>query len=194
MAADTALDYMKTRVGGLGGVIVVNSSGEWAARFSTKQMSWAAVKDDQLHYGIYAGERHTKSVDEALTSESEGFWKWRNIDWGRIKISSFCWRTMTVDLIFLKELYSFDWVTGIPTFIVKIKSGHSPSVVMDICIVFINTFRKSGDPSFLDKNENGQQVSWLVCLDTLKGVWVSVLQELLSIPVLNDCCPEMNTY
>ncbi|XP_019326680.1 PREDICTED: isoaspartyl peptidase/L-asparaginase isoform X2 [Aptenodytes forsteri] len=73
MAADTALDYMKTRVGGLGGVIVVNNSGEWAARFSTKQMSWATVKDDQLHYGIYAGERHTKSVDEALTSEIEGF-------------------------------------------------------------------------------------------------------------------------
>ncbi|KAM9297302.1 isoaspartyl peptidase/L-asparaginase isoform 2-T2 [Morus bassanus] len=73
MAADTALDYMKTRVGGLGGVIVVNGSGEWAARFSTKQMSWAAVKDDQLHYGIYAGERHTKCVDEALASESEGF-------------------------------------------------------------------------------------------------------------------------
>ncbi|XP_075354299.1 isoaspartyl peptidase/L-asparaginase isoform X2 [Mycteria americana] len=73
MAADTALDYMKTRVGGLGGVIVVNNSGEWAARFSTKQMSWATVKDDQLHYGIYTGERHTKSVDEALASESEGF-------------------------------------------------------------------------------------------------------------------------
>uniref|UniRef100_A0A8C0HS14 Isoaspartyl peptidase/L-asparaginase n=1 Tax=Buteo japonicus TaxID=224669 RepID=A0A8C0HS14_9AVES len=70
MAADTALDYMKTRVGGLGGVIVVNNSGEWAARFSTKQMSWATVKDDQLHYGIYAGERHTKSVDEALTLEN----------------------------------------------------------------------------------------------------------------------------
>ncbi|XP_054677732.1 isoaspartyl peptidase/L-asparaginase isoform X2 [Grus americana] len=73
MAADTALEYMKTRVGGLGGVIVVNNSGEWAARFSTKQMSWATVKDDQLHYGIYAGERDTKPVDEALISESEGF-------------------------------------------------------------------------------------------------------------------------
>ncbi|XP_074717941.1 isoaspartyl peptidase/L-asparaginase isoform X1 [Strix uralensis] len=73
MAADTSLDYMKTRVGGLGGVIVVDNSGEWAARFSTKQMSWATVKDDQVHYGIYAGERHTKSVDEALASEGEGF-------------------------------------------------------------------------------------------------------------------------
>ncbi|KFQ85143.1 Isoaspartyl peptidase/L-asparaginase, partial [Phoenicopterus ruber ruber] len=73
MAADTALDYMKTRVGGLGGVIVLNNSGEWAAKCSTKQMSWATVKDDQLHYGIYAGERHTKPVDEALRSEREGF-------------------------------------------------------------------------------------------------------------------------
>lgn len=89
MAADTALEYMKTRVGGLGGVIVVSSSGEWAARFSTKQMSWATVKDDELHYGIYAGERHTKSVDEALASESEGFWEWRAIDYGRMKILIF---------------------------------------------------------------------------------------------------------
>ncbi|XP_041266640.1 isoaspartyl peptidase/L-asparaginase isoform X2 [Onychostruthus taczanowskii] len=73
VAADTALDYMKTRVGGLGGVIVVNKAGEWAARFSTKQMSWAAVKDDKLHYGVYAGEKHIKSVEEALASEREGF-------------------------------------------------------------------------------------------------------------------------
>uniref|UniRef100_A0A7M4F2X8 Isoaspartyl peptidase/L-asparaginase n=1 Tax=Crocodylus porosus TaxID=8502 RepID=A0A7M4F2X8_CROPO len=68
-ASDTALNCMKTRVGGLGGVIVVSSSGDWAARFSTKQMSWATVKDDQLYYGIYTGERLTKSFEETLTSE-----------------------------------------------------------------------------------------------------------------------------
>ncbi|XP_019376032.1 PREDICTED: isoaspartyl peptidase/L-asparaginase isoform X1 [Gavialis gangeticus] len=68
-ASDTALNCMKTRVGGLGGVVVVSSSGDWAARFSTKQMSWATVKDDQLYYGIYTGERLTKSFEEALTSE-----------------------------------------------------------------------------------------------------------------------------
>lgn len=56
---------------------------------------------------------------------------------------------MTVDFIFLKDLlYSFDWFTGIATFTVKMKSGHSSSVAMDICIVFINTFGKSGDPPF----------------------------------------------
>ena len=63
---------------------------------------------------------------------------------------------MTVDFIFLKDLYSFDWFTGIATFTVKMKSGHSSSVVMDIRIVFINTFGKSGDRPFLDKKENGQ--------------------------------------
>ncbi|XP_061479084.1 isoaspartyl peptidase/L-asparaginase isoform X2 [Rhineura floridana] len=67
-AADAALNCMKTRVGGLGGVIVISSSGDWAARFSTKQMSWATIKDDQLQCGIYDGERHTQSAEEALSS------------------------------------------------------------------------------------------------------------------------------
>lgn len=61
-AADTALDYMKTRVRGIGGVVVVNSSGDWAARFTSDQMAWAAVKNDQLHYGLYKGESFTLPV------------------------------------------------------------------------------------------------------------------------------------
>ncbi|XP_042321173.1 isoaspartyl peptidase/L-asparaginase isoform X2 [Sceloporus undulatus] len=67
-AADVALNYMKTRVGGLGGVIVVSSSGDWAARFSTKQMAWATVKDDQLQSGIFTGEKNTQSIKEAISS------------------------------------------------------------------------------------------------------------------------------
>lgn len=67
-AADAALNFMKTRVGGLGGVIVISRSGDWAARFSTNQMSWATVEDDQLQCGIYAGERHRQSVEDALSS------------------------------------------------------------------------------------------------------------------------------
>lgn len=70
-----------------------------------------------------------------------------------MEISSFCWRTMTVDVVFLKDLYSCDWFTDIATFTVKMKSGCSSSVVMDICVVFINTFGKSGDPPFLDEKE-----------------------------------------
>ncbi|MGH0172478.1 UNVERIFIED_CONTAM: hypothetical protein FKN15_069612, partial [Acipenser sinensis] len=61
-AADTALEYMKTRVRGIGGVVVVNSSGDWAARFTSDQMAWAAVKNDQLHYGLYKGESFTLPV------------------------------------------------------------------------------------------------------------------------------------
>ncbi|XP_072856100.1 isoaspartyl peptidase/L-asparaginase isoform X2 [Pogona vitticeps] len=67
-AADAALDCMKTRVGGLGGIIVISNSGDWAARFSTKQMSWATVKDDQVQCGIYVGEKHTQSVAKASSS------------------------------------------------------------------------------------------------------------------------------
>ncbi|XP_077163370.1 isoaspartyl peptidase/L-asparaginase [Paroedura picta] len=67
-AADIALDYMKTRVGGLGGIIVISRSGDWAARFSTKQMAWATIKDDLLQCGIYAGERDEQSAEEALSA------------------------------------------------------------------------------------------------------------------------------
>ncbi|XP_030054872.1 isoaspartyl peptidase/L-asparaginase [Microcaecilia unicolor] len=65
-AADTALSYMKERVNGLGGVIVINNSGGWTAKFSTKQMSWAAVADDQLQCGIYHEENQTATVEEAF--------------------------------------------------------------------------------------------------------------------------------
>ncbi|KAL8172686.1 UNVERIFIED_CONTAM: hypothetical protein K2H54_007995 [Gekko kuhli] len=67
-AADIALDYMKTRVGGLGGIIVISCSGDWAARFSTKQMAWATVKDDRLQCGVHAGERDEQSAEEALST------------------------------------------------------------------------------------------------------------------------------
>lgn len=67
-AADVALDYMKTRVGGLGGVIVISHSGDWAAKFSTKEMAWATVKDDLLQWGIHAGERDEQPTGEALST------------------------------------------------------------------------------------------------------------------------------
>ncbi|KAM9317391.1 isoaspartyl peptidase/L-asparaginase [Gastrophryne carolinensis] len=65
-AAEAGLNYMKTRVDGYGGVIVVSSAGEWTAKFSTKQMSWAAVKDDQLQCGIHLGENKIVPISECL--------------------------------------------------------------------------------------------------------------------------------
>lgn len=54
-----------------------------------------------------------------------------------------------------QKICTLDWFTGIATFTVKMKPSHGSSVVMGICIAFINTFRESGDPSILDKKENG---------------------------------------
>ncbi|XP_026878770.2 isoaspartyl peptidase/L-asparaginase isoform X1 [Electrophorus electricus] len=61
-ASDEALAYMKERVHGLGGVVVVDPKGVWSAHFSSLQMSWAAAQQEQLHYGLYHGEDFTEPV------------------------------------------------------------------------------------------------------------------------------------
>ncbi|XP_051503499.1 isoaspartyl peptidase/L-asparaginase [Myxocyprinus asiaticus] len=63
-ASDLALAYMKERVEGLGGVVVVDPKGTWAARFNSLQMAWAAAQQDQLHYGLYHGEDFIESAQE----------------------------------------------------------------------------------------------------------------------------------
>ncbi|XP_067465495.1 isoaspartyl peptidase/L-asparaginase [Thunnus thynnus] len=63
-ASDLGLAYMKSRVGGLGGVVTVDPKGHWAARFSSLQMSWAAAQKDTLHYGLHAGEHFTQSITD----------------------------------------------------------------------------------------------------------------------------------
>ncbi|KAM9345414.1 isoaspartyl peptidase/L-asparaginase [Symphorus nematophorus] len=63
-ASDLALAYMKSRVDGLGGVVTVDPQGRWAARFSSRQMAWAAVQGETLHCGLRAGENFSRSIDE----------------------------------------------------------------------------------------------------------------------------------
>ncbi|KAG7463043.1 hypothetical protein MATL_G00191160 [Megalops atlanticus] len=63
-AADMGLAYMKERVEGLGGVVVVDPQGVWAARFNSLQMAWAAAQNDQLHYGLYAGEDFSQPIEQ----------------------------------------------------------------------------------------------------------------------------------
>ncbi|XP_028459910.1 isoaspartyl peptidase/L-asparaginase isoform X3 [Perca flavescens] len=65
-ASDLSLAYMKSRVGGLGGVVTVDPQGQWAARFSSLQMPWVAAQKDALHYGLYTGEHFTQSIDDPL--------------------------------------------------------------------------------------------------------------------------------
>ncbi len=64
-ASDLGLAYMKSRVNGLGGVVTVDPQGNWAARFSSRQMAWAAAQKDTLHYGLYTGEHFTQSIDDS---------------------------------------------------------------------------------------------------------------------------------
>ncbi|KAM8928439.1 isoaspartyl peptidase/L-asparaginase isoform 2-T3 [Lycaon pictus] len=51
-AADTSLGYMKSKLKGLGGVILVSKAGDWAVRWTSASMPWAAAKDGKLHSGI----------------------------------------------------------------------------------------------------------------------------------------------
>ncbi|XP_013860485.1 isoaspartyl peptidase/L-asparaginase [Austrofundulus limnaeus] len=67
-ASDVSLAYMKSRVGGLGGVVTVDPRGNWAACFSSRQMSWAAAQGGTLHHGLYAGEHFTQNIQEHLLS------------------------------------------------------------------------------------------------------------------------------
>ncbi|XP_054427012.1 isoaspartyl peptidase/L-asparaginase [Pteronotus mesoamericanus] len=51
-AADMSLGYMKSKLKGLGGVILVNKAGDWAVKWTSASMPWAAAKDGKLHSGI----------------------------------------------------------------------------------------------------------------------------------------------
>ncbi|XP_068922231.1 isoaspartyl peptidase/L-asparaginase isoform X2 [Petaurus breviceps papuanus] len=63
-AADAALCYMKTRVKGLGGVIVIDRTGEWAARWTSVSMPWASAKEDKLQFGIVPGMVHITDISK----------------------------------------------------------------------------------------------------------------------------------
>nr|KAF6464004.1 asparaginase and isoaspartyl peptidase 1 [Rousettus aegyptiacus] len=51
-AADLSLGYMKSKLKGLGGVILINTAGDWAVKWTSTSMPWAAAKDGKLHSGI----------------------------------------------------------------------------------------------------------------------------------------------
>ncbi|XP_004383909.1 isoaspartyl peptidase/L-asparaginase [Trichechus manatus latirostris] len=62
-AANLSLGYMKSRLKGLGGVILVDKTGGWVVKWTSTSMPWAAAKDGKLHSGIDVGE--TTTVDLA---------------------------------------------------------------------------------------------------------------------------------
>ncbi|KAI5277937.1 Isoaspartyl Peptidase/L-Asparaginase [Manis pentadactyla] len=50
-AADMSLGYMKSKLKGLGGVILVSKAGDWTVKWTSECMPWAAVKCGKLHFG-----------------------------------------------------------------------------------------------------------------------------------------------
>ena len=55
-AAESALSFMSKRVGGTGGVIVLDKNGNIGKHFNTERMAWASIQDDKLYYGLNPGE------------------------------------------------------------------------------------------------------------------------------------------
>ncbi|XP_012580607.1 PREDICTED: isoaspartyl peptidase/L-asparaginase [Condylura cristata] len=51
-AADVSLGFMKSKLKGLGGVILVDKAGNWAVKWTSDAMPWAAAKDGKLHCGV----------------------------------------------------------------------------------------------------------------------------------------------
>ena len=57
-AAESGLSFMSKRVGGTGGVIVLDKNGNIGKHFNTERMAWASIQDDKLYYGLNPGENH----------------------------------------------------------------------------------------------------------------------------------------
>lgn len=55
-AADLSLNYMKSKLKGLGGLILISKTGDWVAKWTSNSMPWAAAKDRKVHTGIDLGE------------------------------------------------------------------------------------------------------------------------------------------
>ncbi|KAM5185316.1 isoaspartyl peptidase/L-asparaginase [Callospermophilus lateralis] len=55
-AADLSLGYMKSKIKGLGGLILISKTGDWVAKWTSTSMPWAAAKDNKLHIGLDLGD------------------------------------------------------------------------------------------------------------------------------------------
>uniref|UniRef100_A0A4W5LAW1 Isoaspartyl peptidase/L-asparaginase n=1 Tax=Hucho hucho TaxID=62062 RepID=A0A4W5LAW1_9TELE len=61
-AVEVSLRYMGDRVQGGGGAILVSRTGEWAAKFTTERMAWAAVEREVLWYGLNPKEEFKETL------------------------------------------------------------------------------------------------------------------------------------
>ena len=55
-AVTEALEWMKRKVGGHGGVISIDKFGQLGIEWNSEVMAWAWAREDTLHYGIERGD------------------------------------------------------------------------------------------------------------------------------------------
>ena len=55
-AAQGALEIMRERVGGEGGVIAIDKYGQLGIEWNSEMMAWAYGREGELHYGIERGD------------------------------------------------------------------------------------------------------------------------------------------
>ncbi|XP_046858312.1 isoaspartyl peptidase/L-asparaginase-like [Xenia sp. Carnegie-2017] len=56
VSAEEAIEKMKNRLDGHGGVIVIDCHGNFGKAFNTEKMAWARIKDNVLEYGVEHNE------------------------------------------------------------------------------------------------------------------------------------------
>nr|XP_004656593.1 isoaspartyl peptidase/L-asparaginase [Jaculus jaculus] len=61
-AANLALNYMKSKLKGLGGLIMISKTGDWVTKWTSASMPWAAAKDGKLQAGIDLCEIMTEDL------------------------------------------------------------------------------------------------------------------------------------
>ena len=61
-AGEEALVYMRERLGGCGGCVVVTCAGDVATPYTTERMPWAYVKNATLHWGMNPGQHFQEPV------------------------------------------------------------------------------------------------------------------------------------
>lgn len=58
-SCEKAVNQMVSSVQGVGGVIALNSNGEFGRGFSSKQMVWASIKAGVVRFGVEHGEEQS---------------------------------------------------------------------------------------------------------------------------------------
>lgn len=62
-AVTEALEVMRTRVGGSGGVISVDRWGQLGIDWNSETMAWAWARSGEIHYGINRGDDFVEELE-----------------------------------------------------------------------------------------------------------------------------------